>query len=326
MKKLRGSNFVATLAVLALSIISAAFFNAPSIAADETKHTAPYIGISPYKETFEIQPGHTYNGKFRVSNVGDTEFDYVVSAAPYSVKDEDYTADFETMNDYTRIAEWVTFSGDAVKGTLAPHSASDYINYTITVPQNIPAGSQFAIIKATIINKPNETEGFSIQNTTSAAMIIYANTNGATTHPGAKIIENKIPGFLSAGPLNATSLVENYGNIYAKVKYTLEVSSIFGGDPIYSNVEEDDEEANTAMLLPETKRFRTQTWQNVPFFGIFKVKQTIKVLDEISEVEQIVIVCPFWLIITVIVAIAFAVVWLKARSKARKQNKSVLNF
>ena len=325
MKKLRGSHFVATLAVLALSIISAAFFTTPSIAADEVKHSAPYIGISPYKETFEIEPGHTYTGKFRVSNVGDSEFEYEVSAAPYSVKDENYSADFETMNDYTRIAEWVTFEGDAVKGKLAPHSASDYVNYTITVPQNIPAGSQFAIIKATALNLPNQTEGFSIQNTTSAAMIIYANTIGAVTRPGAKIIENKIPGFLSAGPLNATSLVENYGNIYTKVKYTLEVTSIFGGDPIYSNVD-DEEEANTAMLLPETKRFRTQTWQDVPFFGIFKVKQTIKVLDEISEVEQIVIVCPFWLIIAIILAITFVVIWLKARSKARKQNKSVLNF
>ena len=324
MKKLRGSNFAAKLAVLALSIIAVPFF-ASSTIAEEAKSSAPYIGISPYKATFEIEPGKTYTGQFRVSNVGESEFEYEVSAAPYSVKDEHYTADFITVNDYTRIAEWVTFEGTAITGKLAPHSASEYITYKITVPENIPAGSQYAVIKATALNDPNETRGFSIQNTTSAGMILYANAKGAITRPGAKIIENNFPSFLSAGPLNATSLVENYGNVYAEVKYTLEVSSIFGGDPIYNNAEE-DEELTTAMLLPETKRFRTQTWQNVPFLGIFKVKQTIKVFDEFSEVEKIVIVCPFWLIIAAIIAIVVIVVWFRARKKARQSQGMARNI
>lgn len=322
MKKLRGSSFAVKLAALAILTITTFCFGTLNATAEKKVSNAPYIGISPYKTTLEIEPGKTYDGQFRVSNVGEVDFEYELSVAPYSVIDENYTADFVTVNDYTRIAEWITFEGKDVKGKLAPHTASDYITYTIKVPENIPAGSQFAIIKATALNDPNQSEGFAIQNVTSAGMILYANTKGASTRPGAKIISNKIPAFLSAGPLNATSLVENYGNVFAEVKYTLEVRSIFGGDPIYTNATSDDE-AVTSMLLPETKRFNTQTWSNVPFFGIFKVRQAISVFDQNSDIEQIVIVCPFWLIIVVIVAIVAIVVWLKARSNARKQKSGM---
>ncbi len=322
MKKLRGSKFAVLPIIMAFCAISAIFFGSSSTTAEGAKTNAPYIGISPYKTTLEIEPGHVYEGKFRVSNVGEVDFEYEVSASPYSVKDENYTADFLTVNDYTRISEWITFEGEAKTGKLSPHTASEYISYKITVPSNIPAGSQFAVIKATVLTNPNNSDGFSIQNRTSAAMILYANVKGGNTRPGAKIIENKIPTFLSAGPLNATSLVENYGNTYAEVKYTLEVRSIFGGDPVYTNISE-DEDVNTSMLLPETKRFRTQTWQNVPFLGIFKVKQTIQVFDEFSEVEKIVIVCPFWLIIVFILAIVAIILWIKARSNARKQKSGM---
>jgi hypothetical protein len=320
MKKLRGSNFAAKLGVLAALAISSILFSIPSaVNAEGTKTMAPYIGISPYKTTLEIEPGKTYTGSFRVSNVGEVDFNYAISVAPYSVTDENYTADFLTPSDYTRITEWITFEEGKTTGSLAPHTASDYISFTVTVPQNIPAGSQYAIIKATALNDPGEAVGYSIQNITSAGMILYANVKGGNTRPGAKIIENKIPTYLSSGPLNATSLVENYGNVYAEVKYNLEVTSVFGGDTVYSNIG-DDEEVTTSIILPETKRFRTQTWQNVPFFGIFKVKQIIQVYDEYSEVEKIVIVCPIWLIIAVIVGLTALVIWIKVRSNARKKS------
>ena len=300
-----------------LLIISGLFgFTAPTASAEgETKSSAPYIGISPYKANLELEPGNTYTGKFRVSNVGEGPFEYEVSVAPYQVTDDNYTADFITMTNYTRIVDWVSFNEGDLRGRLEPHTASDYITYTITVPEDIPAGSQFAVIKATAVNNPDDVTGFSIQNKVSAGMILYANMKGVETRATAKIIENKIPGFLSAGPLNATSLIENTGNIYAEAKYTLRVTSIFSNDPIYTN--EEDEEANISTILPETKRFRTQTWQEVPMIGIFKVKQTVQIFDEYSEVEQIVIVCPFWLIVVVIIAIVAAIVWLKSRSKAR---------
>lgn len=311
MKKTLGLSFAAIL--LATFGVFGLF---TSSANAENTSSAPYIGISPYKTNLELEPGKVYSGKFRVSNVGESAFEYEVSISPYQVTDENYTADFITMNNYTRIVDWVSFDEGNLTGRLEPHTASDYISYTITVPSDIPSGSQFAVIKATALNDQNASEGFSIQNKTSAGMILYATMKGGNTRATAKIIENKIPTFLSSGPLNATSLIENTGNIYGEAKYSLTVSSIFGGDPIYSN--EDDEDGTTSTILPETKRFRTQTWQNVPFLGIFKVKQTVKIFDEYSEVEKIVFVCPFWLIIVAIIAIVALVFWLKSRSKARK--------
>ncbi len=312
MKKLLG---------IAIGIASVLFalVGAPCTNAEE-KNMAPFIGISPYKATMELKPGETYTGQFRVSNIGESSFKYIIEVSPYQVTDDHYTSDFTTMNNYTRIVDWITF--DVTSGELEPHTASAPITYTINVPLDIPSGGQFAVIKATVDNNGTKrtTEGFAIENRTSAGMLLYSTINGGNTRAEAKILENKIPSFLSAGPLNAVSLVENTGNIYAEATYSLRVTSIFSDqDIIYTN-EDDDENNNISMILPETRRYRQQVWENVPAFGIFKVKQTIKILDEFSEVEQIVIVCPFWLIIVIIIAIIAMVLWLRARHKARKNN------
>lgn len=301
---------------LAIGVVAAVFatISANSINAEE-KNMAPYIGISPVRTTMELQPGESYTGQFRVSNAGESTFDYIIEVSPYQVTDDKYTPDYVTETNYTRIKDWFTFSSES--GTLEPHTASDYITFTVKVPEDIPAGGQFAIVKATVNNKREKAEGFAIENRTSAGMLIYATINGGEARREGVIIENKIPTFLSSGPLNTVTLVENKGNIYAEAKYSLKVTSAFNdNDVLYSN--EDDDEGTTSLILPETRRYRQQVWDNVPFFGLFKVKQTISIFDEYSEVIAIVFICPFWLIIVVILAIVLAVLWLRARLKAHK--------
>ncbi len=299
----------------AIMILCFAFLGTTSVSADGK--SAPYIGISPAKSAIELKPGQTTTGQFRVSNVGEGDFEYYIEVGPYQVAGENYDVDLVTQNNYTRITEWITIEGEAKTGTLKPHSSSDYITYKVTVPEDIPAGSQFAVIKATAVNPTDDSTGFTIENRTSAGMIVYATVDGGSIRKEAKILENKFPTFLSAGPFNASALVENNGNVYAEAKYTLKVTSIFSDEDVLYNNE--DEEGTTSIILPETKRLREQSWQNVPMIGIFKVKQTVRIFDEYSEVENIVIVCPFWLIVVFILFIIFVVFYLRSKIKARKK-------
>ena len=277
--------------------------------------TAPYIGITPAKAAMELIPGQTYTGSFQVTNPGEVDFDYTISVMPYKVYGEDYKQDFNTYDTHSLITDWVTFS--STSGHLEPHTASNSVFYTITVPDEIKVCGQYAAIAATAAPK-GASDDSGIVNVTSAAMIVYAAIDNCETNLSGNvhIIENNVPTFLFTPPLNTTSLVENNGNVHVDAKYILQVYSFFTGEELYSN----EEAPTTAIIFPETKRFKSQTWENAPFLGIFKVRQTIKIYDQESVVEKIVFICPLWLIFLILFAILVTILWLRARAKSRKSN------
>ncbi len=278
--------------------------------------TAPYIGITPANSAMELIPGETYTGSFQVTNPGEVDFDYTISVKPYMVYGQDYSPDFKTENSHTLIKDWVVFS--STSGHLEPHTVSEKIFYNITVPEEIKVCGQYAAIAATATPKSGDDSG--IVNITSAAMIVYAAIDDCEANLGGNIhiVENKIPTFLLAPPLTTTSLVENDSNIHIDATYTLQVYSFFTGEEIYSN----ENEPATAIIMPETNRFKAQTWENTPILGIFKVRQTIKVYDQESIEEKIVIICPLWLIILILFTITITIFWLRSRAKNRKSRNN----
>lgn len=278
--------------------------------------TAPYIGIAPAKAAMELVPGETYTGSFQVTNPGEVDFDYTISVKPYMVYGQEYLQNFETENSHTLIKDWVAFT--STSGHLEPHAASEPIFYTITVPEEIKVCGQYAAIAATAAPKGGNDSG--IVNVTSAAMIVYAAIDNCEANLGGNIhiIENKIPTFLLAPPLTTTSLVENDSNIHIDATYTLQVYSFFTGEEVYSN----EEDPMTSIIMPETSRFKAQTWENTPILGIFRVRQTIKVYDQESVEEKIVIICPLWLILLVLFAITMTIFWLRSRAKNRAKKDS----
>ena len=273
---------------------------------------APYIGITPAQAAMELIPGYTYTGTFQVTNPGEVDFDYTVSVKPYKVFGENYTPNFETKDSHSLITDWVTFS--STSGHLEPHTASDPIHYTITVPENIEICGQYAALAATAAPNGASVDGSGVVNITSAAMIVYAAIDNcdAGIAGNVRIIENNVPTFIFTPPLNATSLVENNSSVHVDAEYTLEAYPIFSDEKIY-------EDTTTAIIMPETKRFKTQKWENAPFIGIYKVRQTVKIYDQVSVEEKIVIICPLWLIFLMVFAIIMMIFWLRARSKSRNK-------
>lgn len=301
--------------LLQILVATFAFLSVAATHNVSAANSAPFIGISPAKAAMELFPGQTYTGSFQVTNPGEVSFDYSISVDPYKVYDKEYTPNFGVKDTSNLITDWVSFS--STEGHLEPHSSSDPIFYTITVPAEIKICGQYAAIAATAA--PNaSSEGSGITNVTRAAMIVYAAIDGCETNLAGniKIIENNIPSFLFAPPLTTTSLVENNSKIHVDAEYTLQVYSFFTGEEIYSNVDD----PNTAIILPETSRMKAQKWDNTPFIGIFKVRQTVKIYDQESVEEKIVIICPLWLIFLVLFAIVVTILWLRSRSKARKSN------
>lgn len=268
------------------------------------------LQISPSQTDLgELKPGETYEGSFKIQNTGLKELPYKVSISPYSVTGADYEPDFNKTSGYTEIADWITLSETV--GTVQPNDMAT-ISYKISVPDDAPGGNQNAAI-IVALDQDKIDDNSIIQTSQRIAHFLYSNVSGQTREE-AKVTTNKVPSFVFAPPVTVTSTIENTGNVYAKASYTLEVKSFFGGKEVYSNSEEPD----TKIIFPDTERYNEVSWEGAPQIGLFKVKQTVKIFDEVSEVEKVVFLCPLWFLILIIAIIGVIIFWIVSRILKRK--------
>ena len=274
--------------------------------------------VSPPNQSIILIPGEKYTNSLNIFNANDSTRDlkYEISIGSFSQKSDngvdDYgTVDIVSESSYNQIMDWITLS--KTSGTVAPNESDD-VTYTIDVPEDAPAGGQYATIVVTDVTTSNAAgEGnIDIDQAFQFAAIIYAEVAGETREEGS-IIDNQIPSFLLSGPLQATSMVKNNGNVHTDARYTLQVWPIFGGEEICTN----EEKPETSLVLPGTERYHAQTC-DLPAVGIFKAKQTVQIFGEVSVVERIVVMCPIWLLFIIIFVIIMIIFWIVSKIRNKK--------
>lgn len=292
---------------------------------DETYAGRNTMIVSPPNQKIMLVPGETYRNAITVFNASDStgNLKYSVFIGSYSEskgensKDDYGNVDVVTEGRYNQIKNWITV--DKRSGDIAPNT-EDVITYTIEVPEDAPAGGQYAtIIVRDDTGKDNTEDGnIMIQSSFQIASIIYAKVAGETREEGA-ISENSIPSFLLNGPLQATSMVKNDGNVHTDAEYILQVWPLIGDEEICTN----EEKPETSLILPETERYHTQTC-DLPSIGIFRAKQTVKIFGETSIVERTIIICPLWLLFIIMFVVFAIVIWLIMRAQNSMKRKSHL--
>lgn len=277
--------------------------------------------VSPPIQRIILVPGETYYGVVDVSAASDNTLDvkYAAEKGPFNMTKEengrDYENNFDVETDYNQIVDWMTLEDN--EGTISPNNTVK-VHYRIDVPYDAPAGGQYAAITVRNRNDDENTvssDGTTITSIYQIASIILAQVSGETRNTGS-IVENSVPAFVFDGSaFQASSFVDNTGNVHTNAEYTLQVWPLFSGEEICTNEENPDAE----LVMPSTQKYHTQSC-NLPMFGIFNVKQTVKIFDQVSTVERMVIVCPIWLLFIVIFLIALGIIYLVTKAKKRKEN------
>lgn len=291
--------------ILALMI---ALFGVMPVSADGEKPDYR-LQISPVRLDLDLEPGTTSTGTFEVQNTGLKAYDFVLGVDPYSVTDENYSIDSETRTAYTDIVDWITFSQN--EGHVEPNQNQE-ITVTVTVPDDVPAGGQYAMIYAEMV-RDDELESTGVAVNHRVALLVFSEVEGNTRREG-QVLETKIPTILFNPPITATSLVENTGNVHATAYYTLQVFPLFGDEEVYTN----EENPATLTILPETQRFNSISWDGAPQLGIFRVRETVTILDDTQTIEKIVFLCPIWFLFLILLIIFFVIFWLVSRARSRK--------
>lgn len=292
-----------------LMIMGAFALNGHVLAADDIPEYR--IQISPASVSVDLTPGKTTTVEFKVQNTGSKDFKFRLLTGPYSVVGDDYKQDLSTETNYTYIKDWITFSSD--EGGLKAGEEKE-ISAKISVPKDAPSGGQYGVIFARML-EPEDSASSGIKSEQQVGMLVYsANVDGNTRRTG-NVVENKVPSFMFAPPIQATSIVENTGNVHIDATYTLQVYPMFGDEEVYTN----EENPERRTILPETRRLNTMSWDGAPQLGVFRVKQTVKFLDQTSVVEKVVFICPLWFLFIILAIIFLAVFWIVSRVRGRRK-------
>lgn len=257
--------------------------------------------VSPMSQQIVLKAGETYHGSVKVLNPADAteDFYYKVDLSPYSLTNSD-VADFQTMSDWSRIVEWTTL--DNTHGVLKPNE-SKYINFTIKVPENAPAGGQYAMIG--VSSDPQaKGEDSSVSNVVEMACLIYATIEGETVHEG-KILENKTPGFIATGAPTTIITLENKGNVHEVATTKIKVKNVLTGEVL--KFSEDDNDTYETLVMPESTRTVERELTGLPQLGIFEVTSDVSFLDSSLNNQTTIVICPIWFIVLVVATIASVV-------------------
>ena len=279
--------------------------------------------LTPMNQDIDLEAGQTYSGSITVVNPSDatTDFSYKVSVSPFNMVGEEYTVDLATEYNRSMITKWITIENSS--GTLKPNESGE-IKFTIKVPEDAPAGGQYAAIIVTSDNASSGDEGLSVQSVLEMASIIYGRVAGETTH-GGEILENKIPSFAVTTPVVLEAKIRNDGNVHDYANYTITVTDFFTGNVILPTEENDGHYSE--VIMPESTYHSQREINNLPAVGVVKVTQTIRFNGVPATAESTIIICPIWfmaLILLTISAIVATIVAIVKKNRKRKKELSAI--
>ncbi|MDO4611969.1 MAG: hypothetical protein Q4B29_00695 [Candidatus Saccharibacteria bacterium] len=275
--------------------------------------SAASMSMSPLVQDLILNPGETVTDTFTISNPGTStdDLEFVVEVRPFSA-DENGEVYYGEKESWNQMIDWTTI--DVNEGILAPNNSVS-IEYTISVPEDAPAGGQYMAI--VVSSKVNDDEGSGTVNlgeSIGMAYLVFAEVSGNVDLKG-EIIENDVPSLVFSGGIKASTTIKNTGNVYGTAKYTMKVFPLFSDEEVFTN----EENPETGRIINGATRRHETVWAETPTFGIFNVEYTAEFAGASQTITKMVIVCPIWLMFIVIFGIMILIFWLIARSKAKRK-------
>ena len=249
------------------------------------------LTLSPVNKKYAVDAGKTIEDSLTIINDGQTAYDFIVYARPYTIKsddegknDESYEADFTKTTDNTDVYQWVQFK--QVKYHLEA-GASTKVDYTMRVPSNARPGGHYGVIFAESQPAGGVT-GNSVLRNKRVGSILYTTVNGENTLKGS-VIETDIPFWQLEPPLQVTTRIKNEGNTDFADTINYRIKDVFG------NVKYETK-ADWA-LLPQTIRKVKLDWDKAAWLGIYKVEIDHAYLDSSESSSGYLLILPRYILI-----------------------------
>jgi hypothetical protein len=273
---------------------------------------AAQLQISPPHLRLTLDPGSSISGTLRLSNLGDTSLAYRAYVSPYQVTDSTYQADFNTETTQTQISRWINLGH--TQGSLNGHTQTD-LNYTVTVPTDVPDGGQYAVIFVETTGPATAPHTSGITTLHRLGALVFAQVSGTTRQDG-QLIRQQIPFWQQSAPLQSFSTIANHGNADFIATYDLQVKSLLGRPRT--------QVTRQYTLLPGTERDVTlATTEPLPL-GFYWTTQSLYFLaGQHSLTRPVLLLPPLGLAFALaILLLSGLLVWRRLRRPARQRRHS----
>ena len=276
---------------ISLALAGSAFVTTASAVDAVESEPRESLTLSPVNKKYNVDAGKTIEDSLTIINDGQTAYDFIVYARPYTIKsgvdgknDESYEADFTKTTDNTDVYQWVQFK-QAKYHLKAGESTK--VDYTVRVPANARSGGHYGVIFAE--SQPaGEANGNSVLRNKRVGSILYTTVNGENTQKGS-VLGTDIPFWQLQPPLQVTTRIKNDGNTDFADTINYRVKDVFGNVKYEAKAE--------WALLPQTIRKVKLEWDKAAWLGIYKVEVDHNYLDSSESSSGYVLILPRYILV-----------------------------
>lgn len=281
--------------VCVLAAMSLLIFGGSTVAAQEGEPSqVESITMSPVGERLEVQPGQVVTKELTIVNDGQLPYEFIVYSRPYSIQNEQYDPDFTATPTNADAYKWVRF-GQTKYSIKAGETIK--VPYTINIPADALPGGHYGVVFAE--TQPAMQEGQNaVARKKRVGAILYVTVAGEFTRAGQPLSVT-VPFWQNEAPLHATIRSKNSGTTDFRTTMTMTVRDVFGNVKF--------KESKEYPLLPQTVREMRLEWAGAPWFGLFKVEVSQKLLEKEMEQNTYVLMMPRFLPIVAAVFIVLGV-------------------
>ncbi len=261
------------------------------------------ITLSPVDKHYTVEPGEVVTDNYVILNDGQTAYNFVTYAAPYSVQDKTYDPNYtDTTAPRADVYRWVEFGQS--KWHLNSRERT-VVPFTIRVPKTASPGGHYGVLFSE--TQPAEaSESTSLIRKRRVGCVVYITVKGDNKVSG-ELKQIDISQYQSRQPLTTSVAIQNTGNSDFPAQLTLSVSDLFGNVK-YSHDEE-------RYILPETTRNTDLNWNDSPWFGLYKVKVSVAMLGKTTTEEKLVFIAPIWIFLLIGIGILLGAIDVLRRRK-----------
>ncbi len=325
-------NKLIQLLTLAMAVLSVgALTTVPAYAEEEEDSNANSLRVSPSGTRLSLVPGDLLvdevpgcvssvsdSCSVEVQNTGKKPFKYKVYFSPYVVSGSDNKLSFaeEDSTSHTQISRWLKVkdsSGNYVKEATFSINPGETqtVKYQVEIPDDIPGGSQYAVLWAQIVSDDIGSSG--IQTVGQVGSVISGSSATGTVR-SAEISDVEMTRFTFGGSLHAGAKVRNTGNDDFSIDYTYVVNNFFGGERY--------RDQQSLAAYPETDYEINVNWEEPPLLGIFHVEFKVTAAGEEATKTGLVIIMPIFVLVLMILLLTIVIVWIIIIIRKRKERKA----
>lgn len=298
--------------ILRTGLIAALFFVliGGTQAYAETTPGTDTISLTPTTKRWTVKPGERLSDSFTIINSGSAAYDFKVYAKPYTVKDAGYSPVFDKENEFSDAYRWLSLPSTVYH--LEPGQRV-VVPFELVVSAGARSGGHYGAIFAETqgAKLPDGTSG--VMNNKAVGMLLYVNVEGSSVTAGAvKSID--MPFYQPSAPLTAIANIENTGETDFIANVSFAVMDI-AGDVKYQT-------SGEYTVLPKTDRDVKYTWDDSPWFGLYKARISTTVLDKTDVRESYIVIAPRWLLFVAGITIMLGAINVVRRRRTTTKSKS----